>query len=167
MYSGLYRNWWLSAALVALLFGVSLGCDIPPKIEYPRTPAEASRTYFQLVSEIIDQVARRIERSSPSSAPAMSVPRLRLEALAIDQVPTEYVDRDLVQWATQIRCQLDQAARECRQAAHQKVTASEGSELRTEADNHVRQVLGSMLKNVQQMQSEARSKMTQRYQVQF
>jgi hypothetical protein len=66
MYSRLYRRGWLSAALVALLSGVSLGFDVPPRLEYPPTPAEASRTYFQRVCELIDQVAMRIERSSSS-----------------------------------------------------------------------------------------------------
>lgn len=180
MYSGLYHRWWLTVALVALLSGMSLGFDVSPKSEVPPTPAEASRTYFQRVSQIIDQMAKRTERDLSSQTLAKSVLHLHGAAVDIDQVPTEYVDRDLVQWATQIRGQLDQAVNECKltqkemvfrlkssQAGHENVTDSKRSELRKEADNRIRQTIARALKNVQQMESEAQSKMTQRYQIQF
>lgn len=154
MYSASFGNWWLNVALVALLAGLVLAGGPPPQtISRPishlapeRSPAEASRTYFQVASQVIDQMTERIERCLASAAPAISVLCLRQAVMAIDQVPTDNVDPELVQWGTETQRQMNQAARECMEAekqmlsrlkssqtAHQIVTPAEHLQLRKQA----------------------------------
>jgi hypothetical protein len=109
-----------------------------------------------------------------------SVTFLRQGAGAIGQLPRHHVDPDLVQWGTQVQRQLAEAAKECaeaqkgilarlktNQAGNQKTAASQRSLLLKEHNDRAYQAASSMLKNVQQTQSEIRSKMAERYEVKF